>query len=179
MSDQQSIDDTEGLCPRCNRAVRDDDQREMEGDWQCDECAQQLVDELREKLAQSGAELDQAQKANAELRTTLEKERAAIARFLVPYRAHLPESWLDHFEQECGVYFDAIGFVNPRPIPPDCGNDYIHRHELKQMLAICEKFIAKVESGRARSTETYDAMMKERTRLRALLGEPLDKPRPA
>ena len=58
-----------------------------------------------------------------ELEKIVESERAAVARFLVPYRNHLPESWLEHFEKECGVYFDEIGFVHPRPIPENLRGD--------------------------------------------------------
>jgi len=53
------------------------------------------------------------------LQKTLESERAALARFLVPWRFHLPDCWLEHMEKECGVYFDEIGFVRPRPVTPN------------------------------------------------------------
>jgi hypothetical protein len=43
--------------------------------------------------------MQQLDRANA-LHKTLESERAAIARFLVPYRSTLPESWLEQFESE-------------------------------------------------------------------------------
>lgn len=53
---------------------------------------------------------------NRQLRALLEKERAGLARFLVPWRRQLDASWLRHFEKECGVFFDEIGYVKPRPV---------------------------------------------------------------
>ena len=62
------------------------------------------------------SELEKAQDSVKFLAATLQAEREAIARFLVPWRGRLSDSWLTHFEESCGVYFDAIGYVKPRPV---------------------------------------------------------------
>ncbi len=67
-------------------------------------------------------EIEQLKAERDELVELISSEREAVARFLVPYRDTLPESWLDHFSDSCGVYFDSIGFVYPRPIVLKCNN---------------------------------------------------------
>lgn len=67
--------------------------------------------QLERLHAQACDALDRAHNRITELETKLTKEREAVARFLVPYRSHLPESWLQHFEDSGIVTFDTIGFV--------------------------------------------------------------------
>lgn len=50
------------------------------------------------------------------LRGLIVKERAAVARFLVPWKHRLPDCWLSHFEEEGIVEFDGIGFVKAKPL---------------------------------------------------------------
>lgn len=59
-------------------------------------------------------ELNQEAERAKKLEAIIMKHREGVARFLVPYRNSLPESWLDHFVEECGVEFDEIGFVSAK-----------------------------------------------------------------
>jgi hypothetical protein len=58
------------------------------------------------------AALDEVQR----LRGCLERERAALAEFLIPWRRHLDKSWLDHFVKTGAVTFNALGQVFPAPL---------------------------------------------------------------
>lgn len=69
------------------------------------------------------SELEQLRRERDELVELLEMERAAVARYLIPHRRDMPECWRKHFSDECGVYFDAIGFVKPRPVVLQCNNE--------------------------------------------------------
>jgi hypothetical protein len=52
----------------------------------------------------------------SELREALTKERKAVADFLIPWKRHLDQSWLDHFVRSGIVYFNEIGYVLPVPV---------------------------------------------------------------
>lgn len=52
------------------------------------------------------------------LRSIIVRERAAVARFMVPHRARLSENWLALFVEEGILRFDSCGFVYPAELPP-------------------------------------------------------------
>lgn len=51
----------------------------------------------------------------AKAKETIMKHREGVASFLVPWRHHLTESWLNHFVAECGVEFNSLGYVKAKP----------------------------------------------------------------
>lgn len=72
-----------------------------------------IIGETLDKLYKHARELE---KENQRLREIIKQHREGVARFLVPWRSSLDQSWLDHFVKECGVEFDAIGFVKATPL---------------------------------------------------------------
>lgn len=71
---------------------------------------------LTERYNKLESKLTTAQQEIAELRKLVTQHRQGVATFLVPWRSQLDESWLKHFVKECGVEFDAIGFVSATPL---------------------------------------------------------------
>lgn len=78
-------------------------------------------------------ELQKAQADAAAMREALTKERAAIARFLVPWRSHLDQSWLDNFVESGSVRFNEIGYVFPVEVSTNTGSELLA--ELKRLRA--------------------------------------------
>lgn len=77
---------------------------------------------------------DPAAEQAAEMRSDLERCRAYIARFLIPWRSHLPESWLSGFEEEGCVVFDEVGFVKAKPITSDTGKGFVRIEDVKPLF---------------------------------------------
>lgn len=67
-------------------------------------------------LTMTSQDVDRMEHEVRELREALEKERKAVAEFLIPWRRHLDKSWLDHFVNSGIVFFDECGFVFPKEL---------------------------------------------------------------
>lgn len=86
------------------------------------------------KLQAAMAELERVNKAAAEMRHDLIAAREMVARFLIPWKLHIPDSWLDGFVEAKIVSFDGMAYVYPVPVSTDAGKDYVRREDVKPLV---------------------------------------------
>ena len=115
------------------------DTKTPETDWvikNCNGWHHVPAEKARELEIERNALIDERDKLKADaaaMREALTKERAAIARFLVPWRSHLDQSWLDNFVESGSVRFNEIGYVFPVEVSTNTGSELLA--ELKRLRA--------------------------------------------